>query len=369
MKMKLKVQTLNAIFAVIFFTFMGCNKTQDGSCKNNEENEKKWTTAKAVEWQNQNGWLVGCNYIPATAVNQLEMWQKESFDAATINNELKLASETGFNIIRVFLHDLLWDADSLGFVERIKTFISIADKYKIKTMLVFFDDCWYGNAQLGKQPNPIIGIHNSGWLQSPRYADVMNKNEWKRLERYVKGIMTKFKDDQRIALWDLYNEPANNHTPSQVFPLLKEVFQWARNVNPTQPLTVCVWKEGESYNELIAYCIAQSDIISYHNYSDYEGMAKQISNLKSFGKPLLCSEYLARGYKSTFETILPLMKKENVAAINWGFVDGKTQTKYYWNHPLNDTIIDPWHHEIYRKDLKPYKQSEVDLIKELTGKK
>ncbi len=327
-----------------------------------------WSSAKAFAWQEKYGWLVGCNYTPATAINQLEMWQAETFDAPTIEQELALAASIGFNIVRVYLHDLMWDADSLAFLERMNTFLNIADKHKIKTMFVFFDDCWYGNAQRGKQPEPVPGIHNSGWLQSPTYQAATNPDEFPRLEAYVKGVLKRFKNDERVVLWDLYNEPGNNHLPEQVLPLVKAVFQWARKMNPEQPVTVGIWRKSKEFQEVIDFCLANSDVISFHNYGHYEGMAKDIANLKSYGKPVVCSEYLARGNKSTFETILPLLKKEQVAAINWGFVDGKTQTKYPWNHPLNVIEIEPWHHEIYQKDGTPYRQREVDFIKQLTGK-
>jgi len=266
------------------------------------------------------------------------------------------------------LHDLMWDADSAFFLQRMETFLSISQKNNIKVMFVFFDDCWYGNAQRGKQPEPVPSLHNSGWLQSPRYADVMNREEWPRLERYMKGVLKHFRNDERIILWDLYNEPANSHHISQLFPLLREVFRWAREVNPTQPVTVCKWKENDSYIGMIEYCIHNSDIVTFHNYGKYEDMAKEIANLKSFGKPVLCSEYMARGTGSTVENILPLLKKENIGAINWGFVDGKTQTKYYWDHPHNETKIDPWHHELFKADGTPYSQKEIDVIKKLTGK-
>ncbi|NJK82473.1 MAG: glycoside hydrolase family 5 protein [Saprospiraceae bacterium] len=184
----------------------------------------------------------------------------------------------------------------------------------------------------------------------------------------MKGVLRRFKDDERIVLWDLYNEPGNNHLPDQVFPLVKKVFQWAREINPTQPVTVGIWRRQREFQEVIDFCLNNSDIISFHNYGAYEGMAKDIANFKSYGKPLVCSEYLARGNNSTFETILPLLQREQVAAINWGFVDGKTQTKYPWNHPLNVIAIEPWHHEIYQKDGTPYRQSEVALIQQLTGR-
>jgi hypothetical protein len=234
-------------------------------------------------------------------------------------------------------------------------------------MFVLFDDCWYGNPQLGPQREPAPGIHNSGWLQSPSYAAVMDKEEWPRLERYAKGVLGAFKDDERVVLWDLYNEPVNNHYLDQIFPLVKKVFHWAREVNPSQPLTIGTWKWNEENWPMNKFCLENSDIISFHNYSSYESMAKDIEKHLSYGRPVICTEYLARGNKSLFETHLPLMKKHKVSAINWGLVDGKTQTKYPWNHPLGKIEIEPWHHEIFHPDGTPYRQEEVDLIKELTS--
>lgn len=327
-----------------------------------------WPAEKALEWQKKHGWLVGCNYIPATAINQLEMWQADTFDPETIDKELGWASGIGFNFVRVFLHDLLWEADSTGFAQRMDTFLQICKKHDIKVMFVLFDDCWYGNAQLGKQPDPVPGLHNSGWLQSPTFAAVMDTTQWPRLERYTKGILSHYKDNEQVIIWDLYNEPANNHFPEQIFPLVKKVFAWAREVNPSQPLTVCAWKRNESTLALTDYSLTNSDVISFHNYGDYEAMAKDIANFKSYGRPVICTEYLARGNKSLFETHLPLLRKHDVGAVNWGLVDGKTQTKYHWNHPLNVIEIEPWHHEVFHTDGRPYSEAEVQSIRQVTGR-
>lgn len=327
----------------------------------------RWTEEEAFAWQEKHGWMVGCNFTPSTAINQLEFWQKETFDPETIDRELGWAARIGMNLVRVYLHDLMWDADSTAFLDRVEQFLDLCESHQIKVMFVLFDDCWYSNPERGKQPEPAPGIHNSGWLQSPSYNAVMDRDEWPRLERYTKGVMSHFADDERVILWDLYNEPVNNHFLEQIFPLVREVFKWAREVDPLQPLTVSVWKWTEDNWPMNKFCLEHSDIISFHNYGTYESMAKNIARYQSFDRPVLCSEYLARGRKNLFETHLPLMKRHNVSAVNWGLVDGKTQTKYPWNHPLGKTEIEPWHHEIFHKDGTPYRQHEVDLIKELTG--
>jgi len=326
----------------------------------------RWTEAEAFAWQEKHGWMVGCNFNPSTAINQLEHFQSESFDPETIDRELGWAADIGMRIIRVYLHDLLWQDEHGAFLKRLEQFLDICSSHEIKVMFVLFDDCWYGNPQLGPQREPAPGIHNSGWLQSPSYVAVMNETEWPRLKEYAQGVMRHFAEDERVILWDLYNEPVNNHFIGQIFPLVKEVFRWAREVGPSQPLTIGCWKWTEENWPMNAFCLANSDIISFHNYGSYESMAKDIDKYKSFGRPVVCSEYLARGNKSLFETHLPLMKKNGVTAINWGLVDGKTQTKYPWNHPLGVTEVEPWHHEVFHTDGRPYREKETDLIRRLT---
>src|SRR5690348_17406411 len=130
------------------------------------EEAQRWPMDKANDWSKQAGWLVGCNYIPSTAINQLEMWQADTFDPKTIDRELGWAQQLGFTSIRVFLHNLLWQQDSDGFLNRMDQFLAIADKHHIKVVFVLFDSCWNPDPKLGRQPAPRLFVHNSGWVQS-----------------------------------------------------------------------------------------------------------------------------------------------------------------------------------------------------------
>jgi hypothetical protein len=323
---------------------------------------------QANEWYSQVGWPVGCNFIPSTAINQLEMWQKDTYDPNTIDRELGWAQDIGFNTVRVFLHYLVWQEDPNGFKGRMDDFLGICDRHKIKVMFVLFDDCWNGDTKLGKQPAPKPGIHNSGWLQCPRYAEVNDVTKFPIFEQYVKDILRSFGKDKRVLIWDLYNEPGNSHTPKQNMPLLKNVVLWARMAEPSQPVTMGVWNQDQQHKELNDFQIANSDVITFHNYSPYESMKNDIAKFKSYGRPVICTEYIARGMGSKFETHLPLLKAENVGAINWGFVYGKTQTVYPWGSPPNAPEPNVWHHDIFRKDGSPFDANEIELIKKLTGK-
>lgn len=330
---------------------------------------RRWPEAKAKQWYAQQGWLTGCDYVPSTAINQLEMWQKATFDTATIDRELGWAQDLGFNTMRVFLHDLVWKEDAEGFKERIRIFLGICAAHKIRPMLVFFDDCWNPDPKIGAQPKPKPGIHNSGWMRSPSESVHNDSTQWDYLQYYVHDILSTFRHDKRILLWDLYNEPGNSGYTQKSLPLLRSIFRWARKVNPDQPLTVCWWTDNERFRQLNDFAFANSDVISYHDYDSVQYHEKKIAELKAFHRPLICTEYMARPRGSTFFTIMPLLKRENVAAINWGFIDGKSQTKYAWDTPIPDGSEPKiWFHEILHTDGTPYDEKETAFIKSMNGK-
>ncbi len=327
-----------------------------------------WSKQKANEWYAQYPWMAGADFIPSTAVNQLEMWQAGTFDSATIDRELGYAQGIGMNVMRVFLHHVAWQVDSSGFKNRMNTYLSIADKHGIKTIFVFFDDCWNPTYHAGKQPEPRVGIHNSGWIRDPGQLLYDSPAVVHLLEAYVKDILTTFAHDKRIFAWDLYNEPGNSDYGNKSLPLLQQIFTWGRTINPDQPLTAGVW--NSNLKDLNAYQLANSDVISYHDYNPVDVHRKTIDTLKRYGRPLVCTEYMARLRNSTFFTIMPLLKENKIVAINWGLVTGKTNTKYAWDTPMpNGDEPKVWFHDIFRKDGTPYDEKETDFIKSLTGKK
>jgi endo-1,4-beta-mannosidase len=336
------------------------------ACAQNAPAGKIWPAAKANAWYAQHKWMSGSDFIPSSAINQLEMWQADTFDPTTIDRELGYAEGIGFNTMRVFLYSLAWKQDKAGFKNRVNQYLTIANKHGIKTMFVFFDDCWNADAKTGKQPAPKTGIHNSGWLQEPGNR-LNNTGETAMLQAYVTDVLTTFKHDKRILLWDLYNEPGNSNKKEASLGLLTKVFAWARAVNPDQPLSAGLWDWG--FEKLNTYQALNSDIITYHDYTDEASHLKTIQLLKSHGRPMICTEYMARTRGSKFANIMPMLKKENVGALNWGFVMGKTNTIYAWDNPMPDgSEPKEWFHDIFRKDGTPYRVEEVELIKKLNGK-
>ncbi|MFZ5942065.1 MAG: 1,4-beta-xylanase [Bacteroidota bacterium] len=357
-------RTAFLLSVILTFALISC--TPEKGSKEKPQPAPRWTTEKALAWGEEMPWLRGSDFNPSTAINQLETWQAESFSPEVIDRELGWAEGIGFNCMRVYLHHLAWQTDREGFKARMDKYLGIADSHGIKTIFVIFDDCWNPEYAAGKQPDPKPGIHNSGWVRDPGDLLFRDSTLTDTLEVYVKDILTTFRDDKRIALWDLYNEPGNSNLGNRSLPLLQKVFEWGREINPSQPLSAGLW--NRSLTDLNRFQVENSDIITYHNYSDETDHQAAIDTLKLYGRPLICTEYMARTRNSRFENILPLLKKEHIGAINWGLVSGKSNTIYAWDTPVPDGSEPPvWFHDIFRADGSVYDQKEVDLIKKLTG--
>jgi hypothetical protein len=347
--------------------------------------EARWTEARAKAWYARQPWLVGANYTPASAINQLEMWQADTFDAARIDRELGWAKRIGMNTMRVFLHDLVWQQDAAGYRKRIAAFLKISQKHGIRPMFVLFDSCWDPFPQPGKQRAPKPGVHNSGWVQGPGAKALTDETQWPRLEEYVKGVVGAFGGERRVLAWDVWNEPDNLNESSyrgqepsdklaRVRALLPKAFAWARSKNPSQPLTSGVWEgdwaSDEKLSPIARIQLMNSDVISFHDYSEPASFAKRVQSLQRWARPILCTEYMARANNSTFEGSLPVGLKFGVAMYNWGFVQGKTQTHLPWDSWTQPYVggREPsiWFHEVFRQDGTPYRDAEVELIRKLT---
>jgi hypothetical protein len=354
------------------------------------QTRERWTEDKAAAWRQQTGWLVGANFGPAYAINQLEMWQADTFDLKAIDKELGWAESLGMNSMRVFLHHLLWEQDKEGLLKRMDQFLEVADKHKIRIMFVLFDSVWDPNPKPGKQRAPKQGLHNSGWVQSPGAHDLTHRDRHGLLEAYTKGVIHRFKDDKRVVVWDLWNEPDNHNDNSYgkngtkeepagkmeiTLDLLRKTFDWARSENPSQPLTSGLWIKNRAVTPskmipIEKLQLDQSDIISFHSYGNKAEMKEWIAAMKSYKRPISCTEYMARPMQSTFDPILGDLKAEGVDAYNWGFVQGKTNTIYPWDSWKKPYDQEPprWFHDIFRTDGTPYDLKEVEYIKSVTKK-
>lgn len=342
----------------------------------------RWPADRAHRWYQAQRWPVGANYYPSNAINQLEMFQGGGYSPQRIDTELGWAQAMGMNTMRVFLHDLLWAQDPRSFQLRLAQFVGIAARHGIKPLFVFFDSCWNPYPKLGPQPAPRPALHNSGWVQSPGAERLDDDSYLPLMRQYVTGVMTQFRNDDRVLGWDLWNEPDN---PAPMYPaapkdkvervteLLPQVFGWARSVNASQPLTSGVWQgswaDPGSRSAINSIQLDNSDVITFHSYAGPADFESRIGELTPLGRPIMCTEYLARTEGSTIEGILPVAKRHNVGAINWGLVAGKAQTYYpydSWERPYK-SVPKVWFHDLLYTDGKPYQESDVRTIQKLTG--
>lgn len=374
----MNLNSLKSVLALsLLMALVGCKTSQQLPVP-----RAQWTPAQANAWYAKQPWLVGGNYTPRTAINQLEMWQAETWDAKTIDQELGWAHELGFTSMRVFLHDIVWKNDRDGLIQRMEQFLDIAEKHKIGVMFVLFDSVWDPHPKAGKQRDPKPHVHNSGWVQSPGQDILKDPAKQDELKAYVQDVIGHFRNDKRIQVWDIFNEPDNLVPqyrdvllPGKVefaLQLLRKTFVWAREMNPTQPLTSGVWignwGDQAKLTPMERCQLEESDVISFHTYDPLDGAQKCVENLKRYNRPILCTEFMARPRGSTFNPVLGYFKQQNVGAYCWGFVDGKSQTIYPWDSWDKQYTAEPqpWFHDILRGDGTPYRQKEVDYIKSLT---
>ena len=355
----------------------------------------RWTRSDANLWWSTKPWICGFNFLPSTAVNFLEMWHPDRFDAATIERELGWAGKIGFNAIRVNLHALVWDHDPEGLLERLDWLMGVADRHGIATVPCFFDDCGFGGAEptYGPQPDPVPGLHNSRAVASPGRLALQDRARWPGYESYVRGITRAFRNDARVLFWDLYNEPGNRmiftengaqeHAPdfsADSLALMRACFDWARVEAPEQPLTVGAWTtplpgstDAPYQTEIDRTALDLSDVTTFHAYWDAAHVGRFIDHLASLGRPMLCTEWMARPIGSRIDDQLHLFKSRSVGCFQWGLVKGRTQTHLPWPADLviahgGQTDRSIWFHDLLEKDGTPYIDDEAELIKALVRK-
>lgn len=353
----------------------------------------RWTETDARSWWQAQPWPCGFNFLPSTAVNFLELWHRDTFDPATIERELGWASKIGFNAVRVNPHFLVWKHDRDGLLERIDRFLHIADRCNLSTVLCPFDDCGFGKhePQYGLQLDPVPNVHNSRAVASPGRAVVMDRSVWPELEAYLRDIVRSFRSDERLLFWDLYNEPGNRMVfesdgyseydaglLSHSQALMGLCFEWARAEAPEKPLTVGAWLtplpdtiEQPYQSAIDQQALALSDIISYHAYTDSARNSQFIDYLASRNRPMVCTEWMARGVDSRITDQLPMLKKRDIGCFQWGLVKGRSQTHLAWPADLirllgKAEVDGTWFHDLLDEHGHPYDPAEIDVIKTLT---
>jgi hypothetical protein len=293
----------------------------------------------------------GVNYLPSNAVNPTQMWS--DFDAATIDRELGFAEDLGLNSLRVFIQYVVYEHATSELLDRFDAFLELAARHGLSVMPVLFDDCWLPEPSLGDQaPEPRPRLHNPYWQSSPgrrRMALAFRP----ALRRYVEDLLGTFAGDPRIVAWDLYNEPQSR--PSSV-ALVRDVFEWARGVAPSQPLTAC-W-----------YGALYSDVTSIHFYlspaREPDETERVVESAKSFARPVTATEALGRPNHGEVQEILPVFREHRIGWYLWELMIGADQTRYQWPGAAAapDDIV---FQGLLYPDGAPFRAEEADLIRRL----
>ena len=347
----------------------------------------RWSKERAWAWYDAHPWLRGCNFMGSDCANRIDQWQEEGFEERlqTADAELALVAQTGFNTIRIIVEYFVWENQHDGFMQRLERYIATAWKHGISCMIVLGNDCmqpkeWTKPAHFGPQ-HYDWGYHGGrkqsqhGTLPSMGYHLLDEPELALRHYEMVREIIETYRNDERIIMWDLYNEAGNARRGMVTMPHLQKYFEIARAIDPIQPLTACTYRcpvdADVPIPEIEQYCVDNSDIISYHNYGPYQDNIRIIKRLKEYGRPIVNTEWLGRIFHNTIQELFPLFYLEKIGCYNWGFVAGKYQTYEPWAgtwdrydaDPTLDVDFTKWFHDLYRPSHRPYDPKEIEIIR------
>ncbi|MBQ4106527.1 MAG: cellulase family glycosylhydrolase [Lentisphaeria bacterium] len=346
---------------------------------------EKWSCARANEWYAAMPWMRGCNYMPADCANRIAMWQ--ALDAEkhfeTIEREFVVMQKIGYNSIRIHLELPVWREERDSFLVRFERFIALAAKYGQLVMVCFGNDCTVPKNEHYRAPHLGEQVFDWGYHGGRKYSqhgtfpDAVGHSlldEPETAEIFfdmVREIITKYRNDPRICVWDLFNEPGNNNRGTISVPHVKRIFEVARACDPIQPLTTCIWHVPSDITPAEQTALELSDVISYHNYADYDCNIRVLHELKKHNRPLLNTEWLHRIQHNTVQECFPLFFLEKVSCWNWGFVAGLYQTYEPWEGiwkswekgEADDLDFTKWQHDLIRPNLRPYDPKEIAIIR------
>jgi hypothetical protein len=339
--------------------------------------------AAAKDWYARQPWIIGANYIQSNTVNQIEMWQPETFDGDRVDLELGWAESLGINTLRVFLHEMLWEHESGALQSRMRKLLSIAEKHKMKVIFVLFDSSGDPYPELGHQRQPKPGVRNSLWVQSPGAKALSDPKQVEKILSYAKDVVAVFNIDRRILAWDVWNEPDNTNENSYqrselpnkveaVRALLPRVFQYVRAGEPEQPVTSGLWRgdwsSTASLSPIEKIQVELSDFISFQNYDGPQEFEKRVRWLQAFQRPVVCTGFLARNQGSSIEAILPIALKYDVGALVGDLVQGKTQMWLpldSWQNPYTDHQPTVWSQDLFQSTGPLYQKQDADVIRQM----
>lgn len=356
-----------------------------------------WPKEKAWEWYNAQPWIRGCNYMPASAANRVDQWQELGSEArfAEVERELALAEKIGFNTLRIVVEHQgfgVWLAEHDGFMARFERMLSIMQKHGLRAIVVLGNDCSRPK-ELWKLPKPGVQHYDIGYHGGRRvtqhgsnpnavgFTPLDDPELRPKFYAMCTELMTKYRDDDRILFWNLWNEPGNNNRSRLTMKDMRELFEIAWKIDPKQPLAADIWtanagNKGEGYHPVEKLAGELSDIVSFHLYANYNAQKSTITALRArWGRPMINTEWLARIVGDELRTSYPAFAQERVGAVNWGFVAGKYQTyepyepmwKNLFEYRNPNALVTRWYHDLFRPSHHPYDPEEIAIVRHVNA--
>ena len=357
--------------------------------------KRRWTPEEAWQWWDARPWIMGINYVPSCTPG-LSIWQPDTREDAlkVVRPELDLLQELGFNSVRMFIGMNWWVLDGDAHLDFLDEFLDELKKRGIGMMPVIGNDC----VNFGRPKDPTIrrpvgpqkfdlGYH-SGHANSPFTGEkeevgwtYWDEEEYRGLcIGYLEAMFRRFGQDPRIDIWDIWNEPGNSNRHGLSIPYLKQSFEIARSYDPIAPLTAGCWRYPPNYGidmrqqleEIERVAIDLSDIVSFHQYSNFRDVQATVAMLEREKRPMANTEWLHRIFDNFVQDNLPLYFEKKIASYHWGLVAGNSQHYLPWEDIRGRKELDytRWQHDIFRHDGKtPYDPEEIALFKSLGARK
>ncbi len=367
---------------------------------------EKWSNEKAWEWFNARPWIRGFNFVPSDCSGWVEMWQEYNHEkkVETMRTELALAKQIGFNAVRQFLAFDVWMYQRESFLKNVEEYLEICHENGLGVMFVLISD--------GGRPKkkPEFGEINAGIFHgsfkvdtrmipgifpctdpvasaatpaataakpapTPLYSPVDEPELAEKFYEYCEDLASRYAKDERVIVWNLWNEPGNSSRGTLSVPHMKRAFEIFRSHDPIQPLCADVWRIPKSniLTEEEALAIELSDVISYHDYGSLDHSVRVIEFLRQFDRPLLNTEWLHRVQFNNVATHLPLYYNNNVGIFNWGFVNGKFKGHEPWEacwkrYAKGEKLeMTKWQHDLLRPNHRPYDPEEINKFSLYAG--
>lgn len=362
--------------------------------------KRRWTETEIWDWYKAHEWISGFNFIPSGSMKG-SLWFLQEYQHAEAfretAKEIALAASMGFNSIRMGIPFAVWKQEHDSFFKNMDQFLDLLHQYGLTLMPVLFGDCCvpkekYQPPTLGPQPEPVPGYFGGSPVtpfdDSTQSGETVGYNitDDPALEpeilRFIGELADRYGQDDRILIWNIWNEAGNSGRHSMSLPMMEKLFALFRERDVKQPLTADVWGAGADnpygwykkpgiYDDIEHHSIELSDIVTFHYYGDYIHSRQYIDILRKYGRPLINTEWLHRPFRSLIQTHLPLWKKEGVGSYFFGFVNGKSQFHIVWEFIKNlpDIDTDLWMHDVFHSDFTPYDPEEIEVIKACNSNK